>query len=36
MGLDRPADAVRKLGLPSDDEEKILSRNASRLLDKEY
>jgi aminocarboxymuconate-semialdehyde decarboxylase len=35
MGLERPADAVRALGLPSDDEERILGRNAQALLGQE-
>ncbi|MDR7482043.1 MAG: amidohydrolase family protein [Armatimonadota bacterium] len=32
MGLERPVDAVRALGLPPDDEAKILGGNAARLL----
>jgi aminocarboxymuconate-semialdehyde decarboxylase len=35
MGLERPADAVRALGLPPDDEERILGRNALALLAQE-
>ena len=33
MGLERPAEPVRELGLPLDDEERILGGNALRLLD---
>jgi aminocarboxymuconate-semialdehyde decarboxylase len=35
MGNDRPADVVRSLGLPAEDEAKILSGNARWLLEKE-
>ncbi len=32
MGVERPAEAVRALPLPADDEEKVLGGNAARLL----
>ncbi len=32
MGVDQPADFVRKLGLPPEDEAKILGGNVVRLL----